>query len=456
MASDATTRAEELLLAAAQILADKTLAAARGAVNEAPFRMRFQAAIAEAAQSIGAPVHPRDEVSLLEGRADTVYNRLVIEYKRPGFLRTSNKHGNNQQAIQQAKEYITGLQRRERHKMERYAGVVCDGRFYIFFRYRDNEWRIDSPVPVDVYSSERFLHYLTALQTDLAATPENLLRDFGEDTPRSRTCVSALYQTLITSSNAKIDTLFRQWAMQFSEICGYEQDSPKLDVAALARLYDVRAGARDKLQPFKLFFAIHTYYGTFIKLLAVQLVNFYAKSKVARIAHQEAITLQQAVGLDMAGLRTYLRTMEEGGIFRHLGIRNFLEGDFFGWYLEDWTPDVDRSLRSVIHQLANYSFVTLDTDPDGTRDLLKKLYQNLMPQALRHDLGEYYTPDWLAIELLNRIHGGVPDTIHRSPDDRLLDPACGSGTFLVLHIRDVRLHARDVLLPRGQLRDGSY
>jgi hypothetical protein len=437
--------------AAAKKLAEKTLATAKGATNEAEFRIPFQAAIAEAAQTIGAPIQPRDEVSLIEGRADTVYNRLVIEYERPGFLKNYNKHGNNQHAIKQARDYITGLQRRERHKMERYAGVVCDGGFFIFCRFREEQWHVEPPVPVDVYSCERFLHYLTALQTELATTPENLLRDFGENTPASRKCVAAFYQALTTSKNPKINALFRQWARTFSEICGYEQDSPKLDVEALARLYAVRAGARDKLQPFKLFFAIHTYYATFIKLLAVQIVNFYARSKIARIAAREPVTLAQAVGMDAAGLQNYLRTMEEGGIFRHLGIRNFLEGDFFGWYVEDWTPEIDKSLRDVIQQLANYSFVTLDTDPDGTRDLLKKLYQNLMPQELRHDLGEYYTPDWLATQLLNQLHGGTPDRAPRLSTERLADISCGSGTFVVLHIRDIRLYARDVLLPQKKI-----
>lgn len=442
---------ENLLHAAAKKLTEKTLVAAKAASNEAEFRIPFQAAIAEAAQTIGAPIQPRDEVSLIEGRADTVYNRLVIEYERPGFLHARKQTANNLHAIQQVKDYITGLQRRERHKMERYAGVVCDGCFFIFCRFRDEQWHIEAPVPVDVYSCERFLHYLTALQTELATTPENLLRDFGENTPASRKCVAAFYLTLTTSKNPKINALYQQWARTFSEICGYEPDSPKLDVEALARLYAVRAGARDKLQPFKLFFAIHSYYATFIKLLAVQIVNFYARSKVARIAHHEPVTLTQAVGLDAAGLQNYLRTMEEGGIFRHLGIRNFLEGDFFGWYLEDWTPEIDQSLRGVMQQLANYSFVTLDTDPDGTRDLLKKLYQNLMPQELRHDLGEYYTPDWLATQLLNQLHGGPPDRAPRLPHERLADISCGSGTFVVLHIRDIRLYARDVLLPQKKI-----
>jgi hypothetical protein len=435
---------------AARALAERTFAAA-GSPNELAFRIPFQAAIAEAAATIGAPIQPRDEFRILEGRADTVYNRLLIEYERPGMLRSSNRHGGNAHAIQQVKDYIGGLHHRERHTMERYAGVVCDGHFFIFLRFREDSWHIEPPVPVDPYSCERFLTYLAALQTELATTPENLLRDFGDNTSHSRRSVSAFYQALTTSTNPKIGALYRQWARSFSEVCGYEAESPKLNVEELARRYGVRAAARDRLQPFKLFFAIHTYYATFIKLLAVQIVNFYAGTKVARIVHHEPVTLAQAVGMDAAGLQSYLRTMEEGGIFRHLGIRNFLEGDFFGWYLDDWTSAIDDSLRQVIQQLAAYSFITLDTDPDGTRDLLKKLYQNLMPQELRHDLGEYYTPDWLATQLLNQLHGGPPDRAPRSPDERLLDCACGSGTFLVLHIRDIRLHARDKLLPEKKI-----
>ncbi len=47
-------------------------------------------------------------------------------------------------------------------------------------------------------------------------------------------------------------------------------------------------------------------------------------------------------------------------------------------------------------------------------------------QRVRHDLGELYTPDWLAEYLLDRLE------YNGNPDVRLLDPACGSGTFLVM------------------------
>jgi SAM-dependent methyltransferase len=89
----------------------------------------------------------------------------------------------------------------------------------------------------------------------------------------------------------------------------------------------------------------------------------------------------------------------------------------------------------------------VDVDPEETRDLLKRLYQNLMPKKLRHALGEYYTPDWLAERLLNQL-GYDGD-----PGKRLLDPACGSGTFLVLAIKRARAYAEEKGLNEADVLD---
>ena len=75
-------------------------------------------------------------------------------------------------------------------------------------------------------------------------------------------------------------------------------------------------------------------------------------------------------------------------------------------------------------------------NPAQARDLLKKLYHELFPRKLRHDLGEYYTPDWLAEVVLDRVH------YDGDPRKRLLDPACGSGTFLVLAMGRIQTWVR--------------
>ncbi len=80
---------ERIFAQAGKRLAEKTLAAAHGAASGAEFRIPFQAAIAEAARAIGAPIQPRDELGLIEGRAETLYNRLAIGRARPGSLRPS-------------------------------------------------------------------------------------------------------------------------------------------------------------------------------------------------------------------------------------------------------------------------------------------------------------------------------------------------------------------------------
>ena len=92
----------------------------------------------------------------------------------------------------------------------------------------------------------------------------------------------------------------------------------------------------------------------------------------------------------------------------------------------DWTQDVFST--------ANY----YDWRP-RTRDVLRNIYQELIPVAQRKAFGEYYTPDWLAAMLAERIiddawlERAVSRYLHSGDAPTgvgILDPACGSGTFL--------------------------
>ena len=118
--------------------------------------------------------------------------------------------------------------------------------------------------------------------------------------------------------------------------------------------------------------------------------------------------------------------LESGALFRKYGISNFLEGVFFSWYLEEWDSNSEgKSITSIIRRMARklseYEPATAKIEPDQVKDLLKKLYQYLVPRLIRHDLGEYYTPDWLAEYLL------FETGFDGDPPKRILDPACGVG-----------------------------
>lgn len=73
------------------------------------------------------------------------------------------------------------------------------------------------------------------------------------------------------------------------------------------------------------------------------------------------------------------------------------------------------------------------------RDVLRTLYQDLIPAEQRKAFGEYYTPDWLAGMLAERVidaewmEKAVAKYLVSVEAPRgvgVLDPACGSGTFL--------------------------
>jgi len=418
-------------------LAKEIQKAAQESHNEAEFRTKVAHFIEDFAEKARLPIYLREEYTLVNGRADAVYNRLVIEYEHPGSLREDNSYRTNQHAISQVKGYIEGIVRKERHKPERLAGVVLDGHYLIFVRSKEGVWHVDSPLKVANYSVEHFLKLLASLSTELALIPENLIRDFGENTIVSRKAVSSLFDALIDVTNPKVKTLFEQWSLQFSEVCDYEEAS-KLKIDSFAKKFGIDT---QQVQSFPFFFCLHTYYAAFIKLLAVQVIQYYAMPKLGT-------DLKQAATFGSDELKAYLKRMEEGGIFRELGISNFLEGDFFSWYLDIWDDIIYQSFIKLISTLANYSLVTLDVDPDTTRDLLKKLYQQLMPRELRHNLGEYYTPDWLAERLLNMLEAGK---FKGDLNKRVLDPACGSGTFLVIAIKRIRDYAWERTIPESQV-----
>ncbi|MBW1973115.1 MAG: N-6 DNA methylase [Deltaproteobacteria bacterium] len=408
----------------APILAKEIRKASNISHNEAEFRTKITSLINDFAEKAKLNLHLREEYTLINGRADAVYNRLIIEYEPPGSLKDKNSYRTNIHAIEQVKAYMEELVKVERHKPERVAGVVLDGTFFIFVRWKNKIWYIDPPLRVDGYSTNRFLKLLSSLSTEKALIPENLVEDFGENRYVSRKMINTLFNAIRATTNQKVKTLYEQWRLHFSEVSDYEEAS-KINIVAFAKNFGI---SEESLHPFDFFFCLHTYYTAFIKLLAVQIVHYYTMPKFGT-------DLKQAINLNMDDLKSYLTKIEQGGIFKELGISNFIEGNFFSWYLDIWNEELFNAFKSLINALANYSLVTLDIDPDTTKDLLKKIYQQIMPKKLRHNLGEYYTPDWLAERLLNMLEAGK---FEGDPDKRILDPACGSGTFLVMAIKKMK------------------
>jgi hypothetical protein len=80
-------------------------------------------------------------------------------------------------------------------------------------------------------------------------------------------------------------------------------------------------------------------------------------------------------------------------------------------------------------------------------DVLKVLYESVITAPTRKRLGEYYTPDWLAERI-------VSTTVERPLETKVLDPSCGSGTFLFHAARRYLAAAEDAGRPLASALSG--
>lgn len=406
-------------------------AAARHPRDEAGFRAVAERALEGLAAERGIMLDTQREVTLATGRADAVFNRMIVEWEPPGSLAAQRSARGNIHALGQLRAYVDGLAARERRESSALAAVACDGHFMIFARYRAGRWIHDEPVPVDERSCEQLLETLIASQAGRALTAPNLLREFGPDTNLARQLSRALLRQLQAELGQNPDGLpsqmYRQWETLFAVATGVvgEGEQLKSDArTALARVFELRSS---ELEPAQGLFALQTYFSIVTKLIALLALSVWVEGV--------ELDLDEMAASSDADLLEDMEELQRGAPFREAGLANVVEPDVFGWYLP-WSDSVRNSVRSVVDRLKDYDPTTLQVSPEDTRDLLKDLYQGLLPRPVRHALGQYFTPDWLAELALDRAgYDGDPET-------RLVDPACGTGTFLVLAITRLKEHLR--------------
>jgi type I restriction-modification system DNA methylase subunit len=75
------------------------------------------------------------------------------------------------------------------------------------------------------------------------------------------------------------------------------------------------------------------------------------------------------------------------------------------------------ALNDFIEELGTYNLAKIRSD------IIGRVYEELIPDVERHRLGQYYTPPPI-VEL-------ITEMCIKSPKDKVLDPSCGSGGFLV-------------------------
>ncbi|MDI6810863.1 MAG: N-6 DNA methylase [archaeon] len=355
-------------------------------------------------------------------REDALYGTVIIEYKAPKKLDTGSEFV---KAKEQIEDYIKEEVDGKTENFGKFFGVILDGYKISFVRFRRNQWVANEPTELSEESVYRLLEAIISLRRK-AIDADFLLSDFGPESETSEKVISVLYEALEKSKSSRTEMLFRDWKRVFSQVCAYSPS--KLE--GLIEHYGVAKGKKVDVE--KLMFAVHTYYTLVMKLLTSEVISFFNPvfgSPLQRI--------ESAYYRSREELREELLDLEEGGLIAKIGIRNFLEADYFAWYLDEWSEDVVQGVMDIVKKLSEYDPATVELDPDRVKDLFKRLYQNLVPKKVRHDLGEYFTPDWLAELVLKEVD--YDGDLER----RVLDPACGSGTFLVLGIKEAKNYAEE-------------
>lgn len=99
-------------------------------------------------------------------------------------------------------------------------------------------------------------------------------------------------------------------------------------------------------------------------------------------------------------------------------------------------------LREILEYTQKHNFAVLD------RDLLGDVYQHHTPRPIRKAFGQFYTIPEVAEYIVRK----VADSVSLTTDDVVVDPACGSGTFLLAAYDRLR----STLVARGIEPDDAH
>lgn len=360
-----------------------------------------------------------NEYSVHQGRIDSLYGNFIVEYKAPTKIAETHSPDNDRYIVQ-VQRHIDGLCIRRNIEKNRIIGVVFDGHYVIYIKKRGNEWIISNPQKMTVDSHALFLMRLLSVNSEgRALTVEHLTRDFGASSNIAKGLINHFYETISDNKEFnKANLLFEQWKVLYREVCGYKFDTNKIKIQELKKYYKLE---QDIVDLECLIFAIQSYFALLIKFLSINVLAFLKSNTIREqnIFHVE----------DSELLKEDLVNMEGGGKYRKLGVSNFLEGDFFGWYLYLWDENTFSLVRDLIEEFNRYDYSLVVLEKDTAIDLLKNLYHELLPSILRKNLGEFYTPDWLADFTIKSLNPEI------SAEKSFLDPTCGSGTFVILLIK---------------------
>ena len=369
------------------------------------------------------------------GRKDSSHNNVIIEFKAPGLFKGSKDSPKFKEATEsRLLPYILKDAKKTGIPASDFIGIAIDGEHICFTQVRGSEIFSQQLIPFSLYAVSIVIEAFKA-DTRRALTTENLLRDFGHGASNARELMQSLSDGLAyeiqKSDNNKVKMLFEEWRTLYGQV----SDTSTLLTESIRDEITFSWKGEDEHSISARLFVIHTYNSLLIKLLAAEIVSSHGLTSF----EYPAQTIS-ALKDDNALIKSLEIDIERSAIFEQAGIKGFVEEAIFSWYLDiaklsnSAADGLITSLRKVLAVLSLYHLDKISR----TRDVLRDLYQGLVPRQLRKSLGEFYTPDWLVDYTLVKAK--------QKPwlEQRVLDPTCGSGAFLISLIRHKIFEAKEM------------
>jgi hypothetical protein len=384
-------------------------------------------------------------------RLDALYGLAIFEYKAPGVL---SRIREVEETIKKMKEaYIPALLEEEgidrlvneiraRGLSPRIVGVLFDGYNVILVEYNvdTKTFTVNPEVGAYPFNADSLRLIIRVVEATYKKKPDatTLARDFGYRSTVAQKAVLNFYNALVSPKNKKTEVFFEEW----KKLVSYAYPLSSEQLARIAEFYGFPKEQIKQIDGLKLFFAIQTYYALVLKLLAAEIAaRFYdttANIYLERLRNQNI------------DLRKELNFLESGYIYQWYKIRNFLEGDLFKWYIDEWNQEISQAVKEIIEKLNDYNVEALTFDLSTARDIFKLLYEELVPrEEVRKFLGIYTTPDWLAELILDELGlsaKGLSELESQGIDPlniKILDPGVGTGTFLSLVIQRIASYLKN-------------
>ncbi len=337
---------------------------------------------------------------LHRGSADTLYNNIIIEFENN--LKVSYQH---------AKEQLAGylLGRFNSGEGYNYTLILSD-----FINWRIVAPDIDCLDKLDVLQEHELAQGLNEIESASFTLNESNTEDFYYWIDRflfkeekQKATLKSIEESFGYQSTVFIDS--------FRELKKWFQEAKKYGIVQVSydqwhKFLSIAYGSFDARENI---FLIHTYLSVFSKMLAYAVVS-----------NDDYIDDDE------------MRKILNGKIFYKYNISNFVDNDFFHWVNGDRDyQNLKKVFRLITQEISSFDFT------DVNEDILKGIYQELIDLDTRHALGEYYTPDWLCERIVQEYD------FERT--DKILDPSCGSGSFLRAIIHRIKklnpgLEAEDI------------